>query len=140
MEGLVVVETLTVEPCDYGEYFTNMWARGAPFVVCEWDIVPWPGAITRLLECSEPWCTHRYPVGGNVTTSFGIGKYRPSGPAAEEWARTPWHLLDGLVVPVLRARLGEPHIHEPPVAHVRREPDGAPTHARPGGFAAASGA
>lgn len=118
-------EYLCVADTDYGMCFANLWAGGEPFVICEWDIIPWPGALTALLDCPEPWCTHRYPVGANLTTSFGIGKYRPTGPADPSWAETPWHLLDGFVVPVLNRLFGRPHVHEPPVAHCRANPEGA---------------
>ena len=117
-------EVLTPAPYDYGCLFADLWNAGGSFVVCEWDIIPFPGAVYDLLECPEPWCTHRYPLHqGNLTTSFGIGKYRPpkGDRAPLIWRETPWHLLDSAVLPVLKKRLSvKPHVHEPPVAHARR--------------------
>jgi hypothetical protein len=121
MEGVDAGEYPCMDPFDYGAHFTGLWDRHQAFVIVEWDIIPWPGAVAALLECPKRWCTHCYPVHrGNLTVSFGIGKYIPVGPAPEEWSETPWHLLDGAVVPVLQERLGRPHVHEPPVAHARR--------------------
>ena len=121
MEGIVdILEFPCAQPNDYGIYFAGLWDAGAPFVIVEHDIIPWPGAIRALLDCPEPRCTHRYPLHrGNVALSFGIGKYIPEGPAPEHWATTRWDALDGQVVPVLNERLGPPHVHEPPVAHAR---------------------
>jgi hypothetical protein len=123
MEGLDVEEWPCRDDYAYGRMFARFWDRGEPFVVVEWDIIPWPGAVTGLVGCPEPWCSHRYPLapGLHWTTSFGIGKYAPQGKALAEWRKTPWRLLDGAVIPVLRERLASrPHVHEPPVAHAKR--------------------
>lgn len=112
----------------YGEVFHGLWAAGDPFVLVEYDIVPWPGAVQGMIDCPGGWCAHRYPLhrmpegGTNLNAGFGFVKLRPTGPPLEEWLSTPWHLLDGAVIPVLNSRLGAPHIHEPPVAHARRVP------------------
>jgi hypothetical protein len=122
MEGHEPLMIWTRDPYDYGLYFTTLWASGLPFVIVEHDIIPWPGSVQALIDCPEPWCTHRYPLHrGNVALSFGIGKYVPTGPAPEEWAETPWQQLDGAVVPVLNRLFGRSHVHEPPVAHARRQ-------------------
>jgi len=123
MEGEDAQEVLCSGSFDYGREFSRLWNLGQPFVICEWDVIPWPGAVAALLDCPESWCNHRYPLHrGKLANSFGIGKYRPSGSALEEWAETPWHLLDGFVVPELLTRIGRPHVHEPPVAHARKVP------------------
>jgi hypothetical protein len=109
-------------PTAYGAMFASLWNAGDPFIVVEHDVVPWPGAIAKLAECPNGWCTHDYPLHrGNVTRSFGIGKYRPQGPAPEQWATTTWDQLDGQVIPVLNRLYRRPCVHEPPVAHCRRE-------------------
>jgi hypothetical protein len=121
MEEASFSTLLCPNPESYGEHFSRVWDRGQPFVIVEWDIVPWPGAVRDLLACPKPYCTHRYPLhSGQLAVSFGIGKYVPRGPAPEEWATTEWKYLDGAVVPVLHERLGRPHIHEPACAHARR--------------------
>jgi hypothetical protein len=123
MEGVDELHlALCTAPTDYGRVFSEYWNRGEPFIVCEWDICPWPEAIDKLSECNAGWCAHRYPLHrGNVTLSFGLGKYRPQGEAPAEWAQTRWDQLDGQVIPVLNRLYGKPHVHEPPVAHARRE-------------------
>lgn len=122
MEGFNPIQWRCFGELNYGAMFALTWDLGHPFIVVEHDIVPWPGALRGLLECPEPWCTHAYPLGvGNVTTSFGIGKYTPKGPAPAEWRETPWRLLDGEVIPHLIYLYGESHVHTPPVAHARAE-------------------
>lgn len=123
-EGVPYSAHLTLGEWDYGSLWWSLWNEGRPFIVVEWDIAPWPGAIRTLDQCTSAWCTHRYPLhrtsdGAQITTSFGINKIRPIGPAPNAWLSTEWRLLDGLVVPVVRDRLGDSHIHEPPVAHVK---------------------
>lgn len=123
MEGVAVVERYLPGPLSYGRLFTDLWEGGEPFVIVEWDIIPWPGAVQALLDCPKPWCTYRYPLHrGKLAKSFGIGKYCPSGSAPSNWTSTEWRLLDGAVLPVVQFRLGRQHVHEPPVAHARREP------------------
>lgn len=128
MEGIDVIEEVIHSDTGYAELFTELWNIGEPFVTCEHDVVPWPGAIDGLMHCPEPWCTHRFPNGGNLMLSFGIGKYTPQGSAPEEWLEPRWHgrMLDGAVLPYLRFKLFmQPHVHEPPVAHCRANPRGA---------------
>jgi hypothetical protein len=120
MEGIGVDEELCTKPNDYGILFAHLWDRGDPFIICEHDIIPWPGAVAKLADCRECWCTHRYPLHvGNVARSFGIGKYQPVGQAPFEWRDTEWRMLDGQVIPLLNRLYGHPHTHEPPVAHAR---------------------
>lgn len=122
IEGLDPVELKLVTDFGYGNLFAGLWDQGEPFVIVEYDIVPWPGAVQALIDCPEPWCTNRYPLHrGNVALSFGIGKYVPTGEAPAEWSRVPWHLLDGSVIPFLNKLFGHSHVHEPPCAHCRRE-------------------
>lgn len=119
-------ESVLEKSVSYGVLFAGLWDAGEPFVLVEWDIVPWPGAIDRLAACEAGWCSHRYPLhlrpdgSANVALSFGIGKFRPLGPAPEEWQTTEWGALDGQVVPILHQRVGRVCVHEPPVAHARR--------------------
>lgn len=118
MEAIGVEEWLCEGPLHYGRAFAAAWSE--PFILCEWDVVPWPGAIKLLWDCPQPWCIHRYPIGRGMqqwTPALGIGKYRPAGKPPLELRETPWQLVDGVVVPWLMETFGEPHVHEPPVAH-----------------------
>lgn len=120
-EGVEIEEHVLMDDLAYGNLYADLWEAGEEFVLCEWDIIPWPGAIQGLAICPEPRCSHPYPLApGNVALSFGIGKYRPIGPAPQHWRETRWNMLDGQVVPVLNERLGRVHVHDPPVAHARR--------------------
>lgn len=123
MEALGVEEWLCDEPFDYANHFADAWEDGSPFILCEWDVIPWPGAIAALDFCEGPWCIYRYPIGRGTplqwTPALGLGKYRPQGQLPEEVRETKWQLLDGILVPFFHEQFGEPHIHEPPVAHAR---------------------
>lgn len=105
---------------DYSALWCDLWTAGRTFVLVEWDIVPWPGAVTALLDCPEKWCSYQYPLHkGNLAHSFGINKVDPVGPAPDEWRDIHWARLDGAVLPELQKRLSRPHIHEPAVAHAK---------------------
>jgi hypothetical protein len=122
MEGIGVDEELCSEPNDYGRLVADTWDKGRPFIICEHDIIPWPGAVAALAECGTPFCTHKYPLAqGNIARGFGIGKYVPIGRAPAIWRETEWRMLDGEVVPFLLRTFGKAHVHEPPFAHARRE-------------------
>lgn len=118
MEALGVDEVVCSGPLDYARLFERLWAEGDRFVLCEWDVAPWPGAAAALAGCERPWCVHRYAQGrGMFAHGLGLGAYTPEGPLSLD---APWQVLDGQVLPALRELIGEPHVHEPPVAHVRR--------------------
>lgn len=118
-EGVDHDEVEVVGLYGYGELFTDLWDAGEDFVLVEWDVIPWPGAVAALLACKEEWCAHRFPLHrGNLAFAFGLNKFKPKGPSSPKWAETAWNLLDGEVVPVLNQRYGAHHIHEPAVAHL----------------------
>lgn len=120
IEGVEHTEIVVQDPFDYGNLFADRWDEGEPFVWIEHDIIPWPMAVGLLEDCGAKRCSHSYPLGRNtLSLSFGIGKYRPEGPAPQVWRETDWQVLDGEVMPVLDDRLGPICLHEPPVAHVR---------------------
>lgn len=49
-----------LDPWAYTGHLEECWHRGETFVNLEHDIVPWPGAITAITECTEPWCFYGY--------------------------------------------------------------------------------
>jgi len=127
MEGLEPRLLDTAADYAYGDWFSQLWDAGEPFITVEHDIVPWPGAVDALDACPEPWCTHRFPNGSNLMISFGIGKYTPTGRAPDSWSGVrDGRMLDGEVLPYLLKTLGlKPHVHDPPVAHARAVTEGA---------------
>lgn len=104
----------------YGELITELWEAGDPFVLIEWDIVPWPGAVQEIIDCERPRCVFRYPLTpGRLAIAMGMGKYVPKGAAHPMWSTLHWRELDGRVIPYLNQKLGPPCYHEPAVAHAR---------------------
>lgn len=123
MEGVEHEELINGDDLDYGRHFTELWNRGKPFVICEDDIIPSPGTVSALLECPQPWCSHRHPTcpGNPLCGGFGFAKHKPVGTAPKVWAETPWWLLDGEVMPFLPRVYGQhAHFHQPDVAHARK--------------------
>ena len=51
-EGVKFQAFVTKEDDDYGKMLWSLWQEQLPFVLIEWDVAPWPGAITQLHECS----------------------------------------------------------------------------------------
>ena len=51
-------------PCvnagDYESHFRQAWDLGAPFLICEHDIVPTPAMIHALTDCPYPFCAQSY--------------------------------------------------------------------------------
>jgi hypothetical protein len=111
---------------DYGEHLARLWREGEGFVLVEHDVVPWPGAVRGLAECSYGWCAHAYPWDDDgLVTSLGCVKFGyqvlqrfPALPDA--WAGVPWRDVDGHLLHALsRAYMVTVHEHLPPVAHAR---------------------
>lgn len=44
----------------YGDYFRQRWRSGESFINVEHDCVPWPGALEKLWNCTQPWCAFNY--------------------------------------------------------------------------------
>lgn len=72
-----VVVDLDGEPWSYNAYLAGRWRVGQAFVNMEHDIVPWPGAITALWQCPEPWCAYGYLPSLDMTGNslFGLVKF-----------------------------------------------------------------
>ena len=47
-----------LKPLDYSGLLIKLWTD--PFIIVEHDIIPWPGALTELSKCDQPWCGFPY--------------------------------------------------------------------------------
>jgi hypothetical protein len=111
---------------DGDRYFWLMealWHRGEGLLVVEHDIVPYPGAIKALQECPEPWCAVPYQVGVNVGTWLGCTKFSPEimstvPDAFDRMERTDYDAIDGQLLPYLRQRGYQTHVHWPATQHL----------------------
>jgi hypothetical protein len=104
----------------YGELWTELWRQGEPFVLYEHDVIPYPGATRALIDCDCLYCAHEFAIyPGNLVLSLGAGKYTPIGYAPPSWASTPWDELEQEVMPFLSTMFGPPHVHTPPLGHLR---------------------
>lgn len=113
---------------DYGDALAAMWSRGEGFVVIEHDVVPWPGAMEAWASCEHPWCTYRYPFApGKIRNALGCVRFsdelvRAHPDLPEQWQGAHWNEMDGRVYRAVKGVLGtreDPHLHEPPLAHVK---------------------
>jgi hypothetical protein len=107
----------------YFNFLSDQWAKGKNFISIEGDILPWPGAVQQLEECTKPWCGHAYRLDSGYLAAFGLVKFR-----SELMAQAPdvmnrvtdrrWESLDNRVRWLLMERLGiDAHQHWPPVIH-----------------------
>jgi|SRR5215831_7556408 len=64
---------------DYHKLLRALWGEKETFVVVEHDVVCWPGAIQRLVNCRESWCTLPYYCSvGWITDGLGCTKFSGS--------------------------------------------------------------
>jgi hypothetical protein len=74
----------------YARWFQSLWKLGHDFIIVEHDVLPWPGAITKLEQCVNVWC--------GLNTSLQCTKFSPSRlgdcPVSEP---THWQMLDHTV-------------------------------------------
>lgn len=125
-EGVEFEVALCSSPFRYGEAVADRWQDGTGFILLEWDIVPWPGALTAIWECSRLLCRYPYPAAGESDFTLGCVKFSaeltrryPMLPEQQRWTTTDWEALDGNVcVPLLEREMV--HRHSPWLAHVRR--------------------
>jgi hypothetical protein len=111
----------------YGTLLSYLWQVGESFAVLEHDVVPFPGAMEGLENCEEDWCVHKYPPAPK-TLYYSMGCMKVSDKLIEktrdlpqrfDWESTAWNQLDGKVYPGIMEVVKQPHIHEPPLAHVK---------------------
>lgn len=66
----------------YTDYLQQRWNARKAFINLEHDITPWPGAITSLMTCPNPWCffgyTPQLDLVANGAAPFGMVKFTPA--------------------------------------------------------------
>ncbi len=110
---------------DYYKLLKERWAKGEQFVINEHDIIPWPGAIAQLEECSQPWCTFPYrSAAGWLKNGLGLVKFDPArlpNIFVEPFEITHWRNLDMQVARRLEKHGLAAHTHSPPVTNLNPE-------------------
>ncbi len=127
VEGVDFHLAIMWDELGYGTLLSYLWNVGGGFIVLEHDVVPFPGALDSLAECNEEWCVHKYArAPGKLHYALGCMKVSDSLidktkdlPDRYSWQETKWSQLDGKVYPGLLEVIKEPHIHEPPLAHIK---------------------
>jgi hypothetical protein len=123
---MVKLETLY----SYDMLFRELWAIGAPFILVEHDIIPWPGSLAQLWTCPEPWCGFTYPLYGEYRNYLGCTKFEPARLGEcplPEGTLVSFEGMDRIIEKTLLMRAREDwksppkfkhHLHTPPVAHL----------------------
>ncbi len=110
---------------DYYSLLKSLWAKGEQFVINEHDIIPWPGAIHELEECSEPWCTFPYrSAAGWLRNGLGLVKFDPArlpNIFVEPFKITHWRNLDMQVARRIEKHVISAHVHSPAVTNLNPE-------------------
>lgn len=120
------------DPSDYARTLVDLSERGGTFVVNEQDVVAPPGALRALIECSEPWCAHHYPIRGYLYGPLlGLAKFSAEllhahpglfwtalwhNKGKRAWVQ--WRSISERLASDLGARGVECHWHEPPAGHL----------------------
>lgn len=131
-EGLEHEIAICSDRYDYGKLMARLWLEETGFIIVEWDVAPWPGALQALWDCPRIHCHYLYPQGGMIGEFAGtlgcvkfaasLTRNHPDIPGRHRWHETSWEGLDGSVCLPVRHRADGVHQHDPPVAHVRRRP------------------
>ena len=62
--------------CTYADFVRVAWRGPDHLVIIEGDCIPPPDAITRLLDCERPWCSHPSWVGDRyLDNTLGLVKF-----------------------------------------------------------------
>lgn len=109
----------------YRDSLAALWAKGEQFINLEGDVAPWPGALTELWECPQPWCVFAYLI-HQAMNANGIGCVKFSADFIKQmsqvWTKYPrsevynWRSLDAMLLH--EAEPMKPHVHTPPVLHL----------------------
>jgi len=111
-------------PYNYQYLLREIWKKREPVVIVEHDILPWPGAIEELWQCSCAWGAYTYQLHGGlgIYHGFGCTKLTPqlmqAVPDVWEGDLMNWDVLDQHLFFAARAAGFEPHHHRPPVIHL----------------------
>jgi hypothetical protein len=125
------------DPTAYHTLVEGAWRQGETFAIIEQDIVPWPGSLTDLRDCPQPWCGFAY----SLSTGYGayLGCTRFDGAMLRERSgvfdaianlppdgtpRRYWGRLDTRLKQVLEDGGLRMHVHWPAVGHLN--PDQQP--------------
>jgi len=110
------------EETDYYHLVKDLWAKGAPFIINEHDIVPWPGALAKIANCENPWCTFEYrSSAGWITDGLGLVKFSPNklpNIFKEDFEQRHWSNLDVQIARRLQANGVEQCVHKPAVTNL----------------------
>jgi hypothetical protein len=112
---------------DYARAVQACWRTSVDFthddlIILEHDIVPHVGAIGQLYDCWGSCCAHHYPIGpAAIRPALGCirfsAAYISSHPNLMNDIHTvPWNHLDA---EIYRRLNRQPHLHGPPLAHVK---------------------
>lgn len=133
-EGFDPQPVWTKTDYSYWETLQQQWKREEKFIIVEHDVVPFPGALQSLWDCSHNYCGFPYRLRScsGVSTALGCTKFsaelQKSYPgllddiAKEEGTRfvnrcapTHWSSLDGSIKILLNQHI---HGHFPAVTHL----------------------
>ncbi len=106
----------------YYQLIKELWEKGEQFIICEHDIIPWPGAIKQADDCDHPWCTFWYrSPGGWLGNGLGLVKFNPSqlpNIFGEPFEKTHWGGLDMQIAKRLQSHGLEAHTHSPSITNL----------------------
>jgi hypothetical protein len=120
----------------YCDLVTRWWGEGETFLLIEHDIEIHEGVVEAAERCSETWCVWPYRASGFSTQpdaylkgALGCTKFSAAlmeqesdlllvaGAKAEGLAAGDWRRLDVSILPTLRQRGYEAHLHETVLQH-----------------------
>lgn len=133
------VEYVDVATSDtaYCKVLTDLWAGGEDVLVVEHDIEIHDRVVPEARACSEPWCVWPYngPGFGDkqgdpfLYGSLGCTRFSGvlmrtepdllavAGALSQGLPAGDWRRMDASILPTLRDRGYEPHLHWPAVLH-----------------------
>ena len=137
-EGVPTQVRIVQDDGEYGNFLAENWQ--GEVIVVEHDVVPWPGAISKLSGCTKDWCVHEYTFtragaedAPRPRLGWALGCLRVNQRIVDRypdlprrWEGTPWQGMDSRLTAALQKATGQrvPHIHRPPFAHLKVRDDG----------------
>ncbi len=129
-------ERAEIDPADMSAYWrllAEAWGDPGELIVIEHDIGVGPDVIPGFAACSQPYCTHAYPIDGHIAACLGCTRFSAALKAAEPdllvevgedgSAGLPardWRRLDVRILDALRKRGYAQHRHLPDVLHYHK--------------------